>query len=114
MKVLKLLLLLTGISLVISCGNKDKTEKVSTPNIWIHQAIIMGDIEIVQQHIDAGTDVDEDEWTYGSSPLISAAAFGEFEIAELLINAGANLNFQNDEGSTPLITAAAFNHPDIA
>jgi ankyrin repeat protein len=100
--------------LLIGCEKKDNTKDVDPPNVGIHAAILMGDIEAVQQHIDAGTDINEDEWTHGSSPLITAAALGETEIAKLLINEGADINFRNDEGSTPLIAAAAFNHTDIA
>src|SRR5690606_10847031 len=33
--------------------------------------------------------------------------------AELLIEAGADLNFQNNDGSTALISAAFFGHPEI-
>ena len=114
MRVLSWFLLLSIISLITGCRDKDRAEEVKTPNVGIHSAILMGDIEAVQQHIDAGTDINEDEWTHGSSPLITAAALGETEIAELLINNGADINFRNDEGSTPLIAAAAFSHTDIA
>ena len=44
----------------------------------------------------------------GSTPLISAALFGKTEIAKILIDAGADLNIQNNDGSTALITAAFF------
>ena len=44
----------------------------------------------------------------GSTPLISASLFGKTEIAKLLINAGANLDIQNNDGSTALITASFF------
>jgi hypothetical protein len=114
MKLSAMILLLAIISLGTGCTDKDKSEKVSAPNAGINQAIVMGDIETVQQHIEAGTDLNEDEWTHGSSPLITAAVFGELEITKMLINAGAELNFKNDEGSTPLITAAAFEHTDVA
>ena len=49
----------------------------------------------------------------GSTPLMSAALFGKTEIAKLLIDAGAMLNVQNNEGSTALITAAFFCRPEI-
>ena len=114
MKASERLLFIIIIALMTGCGKKDKTSDIEAPNVGIHQAVLMGDIEAVQQHIDAGTDLNEDEWTYGSSPLITAAVFGELEIAKILINAGADLNFKNDEGSTPLITAAAFDHTDLA
>ena len=49
----------------------------------------------------------------GSSPLITACLFGNAQMAKMLIDAGADLNFKNNDGSTPLITAAFFCHPDI-
>lgn len=39
--------------------------------------------------------------------------FGKAEIAKLLIDAGALLNIQNNDGSTALITASFFCRPEI-
>ncbi|MCB0586316.1 MAG: acyltransferase family protein [Phaeodactylibacter sp.] len=78
------------------------------PNVGLHEAVIKGDAEAVRQHIKAGSNLDEKEPSGGSSPLITAAVFGKTEIALLLIDGGADVNFQNNEGSTPLITAAFF------
>jgi ankyrin repeat protein len=114
MKTTRLFLLIITLFTFIGCGDKDKSKRAEAPNVGIHQAIIMGDTEAVQQHIEAGSDLDEDEWTHGSSPLITASAFGEIESVKLLIGGGADINFQNDEGSTPLITAIAFQNSDIA
>jgi uncharacterized protein len=49
----------------------------------------------------------------GSSPLISAAVFGKTEAAKLLLDAGVDINFQNNDGSTALHTAAFFCRPEI-
>jgi peptidoglycan/LPS O-acetylase OafA/YrhL len=83
------------------------------PEMGIHEAVIRGDLEIVKQHIQVGTDLDEREPAGGSSPLITAAVFGKTDIAQALIEAGANVNFQNNEGSTPLHTAAFFCRTEI-
>ena len=114
MKVFKRFVLVIIIFLMTFCVEKNNKKDFDTPNVGIHQAIVVGDIEAVQQHIKAGTDINEDEWTHGSSPLITASAFGEIGIADLLIKNGADLDFQNDEGSTALITATAFNKPKAA
>jgi len=42
----------------------------------------------------------------GSTPLISASVFGKTEVALALIEAGADVNLQNNEGSSALTTAA--------
>ncbi len=109
-------LLLIMLSTTFACSNqaKDKsTTGVETPQIDIHTAVITGNIEAVKQHLQAGTDINEKDPFGGSSPLISACVFGKPEIAKVLIDAGANLNFQNNDGSTPLITAAFFCRPEI-
>jgi hypothetical protein len=86
---------------------------VSAPALGLHMAVIQGNIEVVKQHIAAGTDPDQKEPSGGSSPLITAALFGKTDIALALIEAGSDVNFKNNEGSTPLHTAAFFCHVEI-
>lgn len=87
--------------------------KVKPPAVDIHTAVATGNEEALKQHIAAGTDLNEKDPFGGSSPLISAALFGKPAMARLLIDAGADLNFRNNEGSTALITAAFFGRPEI-
>jgi len=95
-----------------SAQDKINTE-VKTPKIDIHTAVVTNDIETIKQHIAAKSNINEKDQFGGSSPLISAALFGKTEIAKLLIDAGADLNVQNNDGSTALITAAFFCRPQI-
>lgn len=67
----------------------------------------------MKQHIAAGTNINEKDPFGGSSPLISAALFGKTDIAKILIDGGADINFQNNEGSTALHTSAFFCRPEI-
>lgn len=109
------------ILLITACGQKeDSTQaggtaqaEVSAPDIDIHTAVVTGNLEAVQQHIKAGTDLNEKDPFGGSSPLISAAVFGKTDIAKALIDAGADINFKNNDGSTALHSAAFFCRPDI-
>ncbi len=87
--------------------------KVKPPAVDIHTAVVTENEEAIKQHIAAGTNLNEKEPFGGSSPLISAAVFGKSTIARLLIDAGADLNVQNNDGSTALISAAFFCRPDI-
>ena len=90
--------LITTIAAVVLVGCGD-------PDSALIQAARDGDIEVVKQHLAAGTDVntkDDHEYT----PLHWAAMEGRREVAELLISQGANVNAKNKVGSTPLHIAA--------
>lgn len=90
----------------------DNTE-AEVPEISLHAAVINGDTETVTKYISTGSDLNIAEPSGGSSPLITAAMFGRSEIALLLIKAGADVNFTNNDGSTALHTAAFFCRADI-
>ena len=82
------------------------------PGITIHEAVITGDLRAVEQHVQAGSDIDAVD-QYGSTPLTIAATFGITDAARVLIEAGADLDMPNDEGSTPLHIAAFFCRVEI-
>jgi uncharacterized protein len=112
------ILVVISILAFVACGSGNEntpTEKkqesdmpatVKAPAVDIHTATFLGDLDAIRQHIQAGTDLDEREPTMGSTPLISAAVFGKAEVAKALIEAGADVNLQNQEGSTALHSAA--------
>jgi ankyrin repeat protein len=93
---------------MVGCGESQqsapaseaKTEPTTAkaPDISIHDAAYDGNIEAVQHHIAAGTDVNAKN-KYGLAPLHYAA---NKEIAELLIAEGTDVNAKDDNGSTPL------------
>jgi ankyrin repeat protein len=89
-----------------------KTE-VKAPEVDIHTAVLTENKEALQQHIKAGSNLNEKDPFGGSSPLITAAVFGKPAMATVLIEAGADINFQNNDGSTALHTAAFFCRPEI-
>lgn len=93
--------------------SKSDSQGSSTPSVDIHTAVVTGNKEALLQHIKSGTNINEKDPFGGSSPLISAAVFGKPEEAKILIEAGADLNFQNNDGSTALHTAAFFCRPEI-
>lgn len=106
---------------VSSCNSQQKPETKSAsaestakaPEVDIHTAVVSNNLEALKQHIAAGTNINEKDPFGGSSPLISAAVFGKAEAARILIDAGADINFQNNDGSTALHTSAFFCRPEI-
>lgn len=115
-------ILVMTLLLITSCGSGEKTSAedgsgskadVKPPQIDIHTAVLTGNLDALKQHIAAGSNLNEKDPFGGSSPLITAAVFGKTEEAKILIDAGADLDFQNNDGSTALHSAAFFCRPDI-
>jgi ankyrin repeat protein len=89
------------------------SQNVEKPKEDIHMAIISGHYEIVKQHIEAGTNLDQKEQMSGSTPLHTAITFNKPKMVQLLIDAGTDLSIKNNEGSTPLHNAAFFCRIDM-
>ncbi|WP_257666120.1 ankyrin repeat domain-containing protein [Parapedobacter tibetensis] len=114
--------LIMAVALVTACagnGNSSQTNDtastsaIKAPQVDIHTAVATGDEEALRQHIAAKSDINAKDPFGGSSPLITAAVFGKTDMAKILIDAGADLNFRNNDGSTALISAAFFGRPEI-
>lgn len=95
-----------------STEEQSKSSVSKAPSMDIHTATFLGNLKAVQQHINAGSDLNEKD-EYGSSPLIIATTFGKADVAKALIEGGADLNGTNNEGSTPLHNAAFFCRTEI-
>jgi len=116
MKSVSAILMLTGLLFLGACtgsgakkndtGVEAKEERTEIPGMDIHTATVLGDLELIKQHILAGSDLDEREPAMESTPLISAAVFGKSEVARALVEAGADVNLRNNVGSTALHSAA--------
>uniref|UniRef100_A0ABD2XMI3 Uncharacterized protein n=1 Tax=Trichogramma kaykai TaxID=54128 RepID=A0ABD2XMI3_9HYME len=72
---------------------------------YLHGACSTGDIETVKQLICQGVDVNLD--TYKFSPLFIAAQSRRENVVEVLLEHGANPNYQNLDQSTPLHALAS-------
>jgi uncharacterized protein len=109
--------LLALVVVLYACnGGKQETSATSdvkAPEVDIHTAVITDNLEALKQHIAAKSNINEKDPFGGSSPLISASVFGKPEAAKILIDAGADINFQNNDGSTALHTAAFFCNKEI-
>ena len=108
-------LLLTTIAAVVLVGCRESQQSVppaeakpvaeaaqpeqpttKAPDISIHEAAALGNIEAVKQHIAAGTDVNAVPKT-GYPPLHEAAGWGHKEVVELIAK-GTDVNAKNKDG----------------
>lgn len=71
----------------------------------VHKAIMKQDVSDLKRALDSGVKPDIPD-KYGFTPLMQAAQKGYIEMIEVLIEYGADVNFQNDSGKTSLMLAA--------
>ena len=70
------------------------------------------DLNRVTQFLEMGVDPNSFDRNRNTA-LIFAARDGFFKIAQILVDAGAEVNWQDGEEVTPLILASFKNHPSI-
>ena len=118
--------LLLLILLLNFCGAEDSESTQSTqvevsnvdsnveePNIDLLTAVQDKNLEIVNQHIAYGSDLNLQDGTFSNTPLNFAGIYGLTEIANALVDAGADLNLVNADNFTPLCNAAAWGHTEV-
>ena len=94
----------------VQVRGSDREGELDVP---ILAAAYNGNIEAVKQHLAAGTDVNVKGGFADGTPLHYAAANGHKEIAELLIEKGADVKAKDEGGKTPLDVAIQFKELEI-
>lgn len=84
----------------------------SRTNIWV--AVKIGNREALKGHVANGVDLNTQDPQAGLTPLAWAIFTGQVEIAEQLIEGGADVNGKNRDGRTPLHEAAFMGQDRIA
>ena len=96
---------------LLSCEQSNRGRQATTapvPDLDLQTAVVVGNLEVVQQHIAAGTDLNQKDPLSQSTPLMTAVVFNHQAIAKALIDGGADLHIKNGDGSTALHSAAFF------
>ena len=88
-----------------------ETVKQPTNSIWVSAK--NGDLESIKQHIAYGTDLDSKGSRRNETALIIAACQGHYELVEVLVNAGADLDAKNDEDVTAQFCAVFFGRTEV-
>jgi len=94
-------LLITTIAAVVLVGCGEGSRHLN-----LYEAAESGDIEAVKQHLADGSDIELKCTGCGSTALGHAAKNGHKEIAELLVENGADVSAKDEDGWTPLFYAA--------
>ncbi len=103
-----LVLLLTGT--VLGCGSREASDEDSANMVVaehpLHEAIRSGDLDKVKELLASDPEaLHRGDGALGETPLHQAAASDEVEIAEFLIESGADVNAMDNRRVTPLTTA---------
>ncbi|MFC1781686.1 ankyrin repeat domain-containing protein, partial [Planctomycetota bacterium] len=93
---------------IIELLRKHGAEDAEPPTNPLHEAAEAGDIEQIKQLISEGAEIDLRD-NRGNTPLYNAAANGRLEVAELLIENGADVN-----AGTPLQAACESGNKELA
>lgn len=99
-----------GFLLARGANQKTRSNKGFTP---LHAAVAAGHTESVKLLLDHGVGVDDQENSCRQTPRCIAAVEGHVEIAEQLMQKGANPSSYDDHNWTPLHAAAFYGHLDI-
>jgi cytochrome c len=104
--------LVSARSLVAEGADIDEVDfSTGTP---LHIASVKGEFDIVEMLLDAGADINSEEYSKSETPLHWAALGGTARIIERLVIAGAEIDARNEFQNTPLLIAVDFGHAEAA
>jgi ankyrin repeat protein len=108
MRITSALILLSAI--LAGCGGSSPPQPEPEK---LHTVAALGSPDDMAAALDAGADVNMPSDFDGASPLISASTAGSLATVELLVQRGADLNIQTNDGTTALHIAALMGHDQV-
>jgi ankyrin repeat protein len=79
----------------------------------IHYAAAHNSVQCLGYFINSGIEISLPHSTTNSAPLHFAAEYGHVEVVKILLEKGANIGAQNQNGYTPLHFAAEYGHVEV-
>ena len=92
---------------------EENIETVKEPTMTIWMAAQKGNVEVLQQHIAYGTDLESKGGRRDETALIIAACQGHTEAVSVLVSSGADIDATNNEDVTPLFCATFFGWTEV-
>lgn len=100
------------LALLLEAGQAvDETDYLlGTP---LHVAVVQGSVPLAKILISKGANLEAPSEDRGARATHLAANFGELEMLNLLLDAGADIEARDQKGQTPLLLAAATNNTEV-
>ena len=99
--------LIAGLFFAATIVAQEPDAEPASPSGDIWTAASKGDLTALQQHMDAGIDIEDRDEEHESTPLHHAAYYGQVEAVKWLVEKGAEKNARNNDENTPLDAAYA-------
>ena len=109
----KLYCLTEGAKLDSAAQARLKPARKTSPTVDVWSAAAEGNRDTIARLLAAGTPVDARQPGSGSTPLNTAAVFGQTDVAKLLLAKGADVSLANKDGNTALHIAAFFANAEL-
>jgi ankyrin repeat protein len=93
-------------------AQRGETPEAAQQGRQLREAAETADVELLQQLLEEGADVNLANW-YGRSALMAAAQSGDAQVTRLLVEARAHVNCANKTGWTCLMYASCNGHADL-
>jgi hypothetical protein len=103
-----------GFDFLLRNGSDPQKAKLDSDGLSLYRVAAGGnEIRFLRLLLKHGMDPDQSNESNGNTVMFDAILSGRMENVKTLVEAGANLNHQDDGGKTPLHIAAGFNNYDM-